>query len=182
MLASAQQCLQNFPNFNDGISTFSDDIHRQLIIPQYSFPCNAVITRWEAHISGSVENLDNLEFQVWRFDDYGQKYHIMATSSLTSGDDITVLNRNGTVVVKLDSFKSRVPVEPGDVPGVFIRGSGVRITFFNHLNIATYVYTERNPPTFIIIDEEHIKSVAPLIWAQLEIDGKMWYINFVFSG
>ena len=138
VLAFAQQCLPNFPNFNDGISALSDDIHRQLIIPQYSFPCDGIITRWEAHITGLIENLISLQFQVWRFDAFRQKYFLISISALNSGDDLTVLDRNGTVVMKLDSLKSRLHVEPGDVPGVFIRGSGVRIKFFNHLNIATY--------------------------------------------
>ena len=44
-----------------------------------------------------------------------------------------MLNRNGTMVMKPDSLKSTVPVEPGDIPG--------RIK-----NIVTYVYAERDPP------------------------------------
>ena len=79
---------------------------------------------------------------------------------MNPGDDITVLNYCG------NETKSRVPVEPGDVPGVFIRGSGVRIKFFNHLNI---VYASSEPPTIITTDDEYYRSVAPVIWAQLEI-------------
>ena len=85
----------------------------------------------------------------------GRKY-LMAISPVNSGDDITVLNRNGTVVMKLDSLKSTVPVEPGDVPG--------RIK-----NIVTYVYVERDPP-MMNITKVYLYS---LIWAQLEIDGNM---------
>ena len=47
----------------------------------------------------------------------------------------------------------------------------MRIKFFNHLNIVTYVYASSEPPTIITNYDEHYRSVAPVTWAQLEIDG-----------
>ena len=127
-------------------------------------------------MTGSVDNITELVFQVWRFDSRRQTYFHMHPHMLPPfnwRDGVTLVQENSEVVVKLNSLESRANVEPGDVVGVIIRGENVRIQFLNNLNIVTYVYEagEDHRP-YIQTDEEHYRSVAPLVSAQLEINGE----------
>lgn len=76
------------------------------------------------------------------------------------------------VVMKLDSLKSRIDVESGDLPGIFIKGKNVTIKFLTNLNIATYVYATDMHLQFLKTDYAHYRSVAPLIRTGLKIQGK----------
>ena len=71
------------------------------------------------------------------------------------------------VVMRLDSPSH---VLSGFMPGVFIQGNGVRLKFLTNLTVATYV---DGTSRFALIqeDDEHYHRAAPLLWAQLEVEG-----------
>ena len=127
-------------------------------------------------MTGSVDNITELVFQVWRYEPQRQKYFLMHPHMWPSTnwrEGVTLVQRSSEVMVKLDSLQSRANVEPGDVVGVIIRGDNVRMQFLNNLNIVTYVYEAgEDHRTIIQTSEEHYRSVAPLVSAQLEINGE----------
>jgi len=166
----AQDCLPNFPNVNGNRSAaaFNNGIHGQLITPQYSFPCDAVITRWEARIIGALDNITKLYFQVWEFDDHRNIFRLLREKSIHE-EGITVSQREDKVVMSLDSPSTKIPVQSGNIPGIYIKGNNVRMKFLTNLNIETYVVGTDYPPVFIQVKDEHYHNAAPLLWTQLEV-------------
>ena len=106
-----------------------------------------------------------------------QKYFIVGSTTYSLTDTSQLIHEeNGKVLINLVSPKSQIAVNSGDIVGLFIRGSGVRIKYLTNLNIHTYVVTDTSTPleafSAEIIHMQPYLPVAPLIRATVEGNGK----------
>lgn len=133
MPASGQTCQTGFPDNLNGPSQHSRMLKGQLVMPQYSFDCNATIVRWEAlfHVPGNrplqQQMLVALDFQVWRQDGERSEKYLMVGRNSAYQQGTTIQWNQGKLVMDPQSL---ISVSPGDIVGVFFLVEGhVELSF-----------------------------------------------------
>ena len=115
-----ESCLQNIPDFKD----YSDGTHllarTEAIVPAYTFNCSGVLTEWGAYVKpGDPVQTYYIQFQVWRPSLANGCYVSVGHNLLSEGrPDI-----NGQIVLLVQD-ENQFTVQPGDVVGLHVGGSG----------------------------------------------------------
>ena len=126
-------------------------LQRQLILPDYFFPCNTTVTQWEAqlHWHGRQQQLRELHFQVWRLDREQWEYRLAGSNSYSAtGSDHHgqgVSFEGDRVVMNIENPEHVLSPMVGDIVGVYLEGEGVELQYKASKSVHMYLANLSGP-------------------------------------